>query len=129
MKTKESWTVVFAGLLMGLTSAGCSRGPAQELKAGSGVEQVMLDQQVAQEVASSKMNAAMDMEVMADKRAMRELTKNGSMFVTSETPGLPRVRFPDGQVGASDSCAVRMGNKLNRQVPPAYVNGQPVGFC
>ncbi len=49
-------------------------------------------------------------------------------FVDSEVDTLPRVRFADGQVSVNDRCMVR-GVKLNRRMPPMYVNGQPVGFC
>lgn len=41
---------------------------------------------------------------------------------------LPRVRFADGQVSVNDRCPVRQV-KLNRRMPPLYVNGHPVGFC
>ena len=41
---------------------------------------------------------------------------------------LPRVRFGDGQVSLNDRCAVRRV-KLNLRMPPAYVNGRPIGFC
>lgn len=41
----------------------------------------------------------------------------------------PRVRYFDTNlVSINDRCAVRMV-KLNPQMPPVYVNGQPVGFC
>ena len=40
-----------------------------------------------------------------------------------------RLRYLDGQVSRNDSCMVRMGNRLNRRVPPLYVNGEPLGFC
>lgn len=40
----------------------------------------------------------------------------------------PRLRFPDGQISLNDRCPVRRV-KLNRRMPPIYVNGRPVGFC
>jgi len=40
-----------------------------------------------------------------------------------------RLRFADGQVSPNDSCMVRLGNRLNREVPPLYVNGRPMAFC
>ena len=57
------------------------------------------------------------------------LCQDGVTYVVSEDPKLPLVRYQDGQVALSDSCAVRIGSRLNRKVPPAYVNGQPLGFC
>lgn len=42
---------------------------------------------------------------------------------------LPRLRFrADGQVSLNDRCPVRKV-KLNPKMPPAYVNGRPIGFC
>ncbi|MGH8015933.1 MAG: hypothetical protein ACREBV_07060 [Candidatus Zixiibacteriota bacterium] len=40
----------------------------------------------------------------------------------------PRIVFADGQVSMNGRCMVRMA-KLNRKMPPIYVNGRPVGFC
>ena len=40
----------------------------------------------------------------------------------------PYVQFADGQVSLNDRCPVRRV-KLNRRMPPIYVNGRPVGFC
>lgn len=40
-----------------------------------------------------------------------------------------RLRYVDGQVSRNDNCAIRLGNRLNRKIPPLYVNGEPVGFC
>lgn len=40
-----------------------------------------------------------------------------------------RLRFLDGQVSLNDSCAVRLGNRLNARLQPLYVNGRPIGFC
>lgn len=57
------------------------------------------------------------------------LTGDGVFYVVGEDPKLPLARYSDGQVAISNSCGIRLGNKLNRRIPPIYVNGQPVGFC
>lgn len=62
-------------------------------------------------------------------RPMVELDKDGVIYVVGADPKLPFVRYLDGQISPSNSCAVRIGNKLNRKIPPAYVNGRPIGFC
>ena len=49
-------------------------------------------------------------------------------FVNPED-SLPRIRWDeDGRVSLNDRCAVRKV-KLNPKMPPAYVNGEPIGFC
>ena len=49
-------------------------------------------------------------------------------FVAPED-SLPYLRFFDGdQVSLNDRCPVRKV-RLNPKMAPAYVNGQPVGFC
>lgn len=53
----------------------------------------------------------------------------GVFYVAGEDPARPRVRYADGQVGPGDRCAIRTANKLNRRIPPVYVNGRPIGFC
>ena len=58
-----------------------------------------------------------------------KLTGDGVFFVVSEDPKKPLARYSDGQLSLSNSCAIKLGNKLNRRIPPAYVNGQPIGFC
>ena len=40
----------------------------------------------------------------------------------------PRLRFGDGQISLNDRCIVTQ-KKLNRRLPPIYVNGRPIGFC
>ena len=40
----------------------------------------------------------------------------------------PHIRYTDGLVSVNDRCMVR-GVKLNRRMPPVYVNGSPLGFC
>jgi hypothetical protein len=57
------------------------------------------------------------------------LTGDGVFYVVGEDPKLPLARYSDGQIAMSNSCGIRLGNKLNRRIPPIYVNGQPVGFC
>jgi hypothetical protein len=44
------------------------------------------------------------------------------------TLAFPRLRFTNGQTSVNDRCPVRKV-KLNRRLPPVFVNGQPVGFC
>lgn len=63
------------------------------------------------------------------ERPPRPLTEDGVFYVQSSEPASPRVRYLDGQVSLNDSCAIRRGSKLNRRVPPIYVNGKPIGFC
>jgi hypothetical protein len=78
--------------------------------------------------------ARLDVRIEADgapvgMRPPRPLGDDGNFYVLGEDPAHPRVRYLDGQVALDASCAIRLGNKLNRKVPPAYVNGQPIGFC
>jgi len=58
-----------------------------------------------------------------------KLTGDGVFFVVSDNPKRPLARYADGQLSMSNSCAIKLENKLNRRIPPAYVNGQPIGFC
>ena len=53
----------------------------------------------------------------------------GVFYVTSDDPRKPFARYLDGQISLSNSCGVKTENKLNRRIPPLYVNGQPIGFC
>ncbi len=62
-------------------------------------------------------------------RPPRPLSDEGIFYVLGEDPTHPRVRYLDGQLALDTSCAIRIGNKLSRKVPPVYVNGQPLGFC
>jgi len=41
---------------------------------------------------------------------------------------LPRIQYADGSVTPNDRCMVRQV-KLNRKLPPVFVNGLPIGFC
>ncbi|TAJ16758.1 MAG: hypothetical protein EPO68_10575 [Planctomycetota bacterium] len=54
---------------------------------------------------------------------------SNAFYVLTEDPLHPRIRYDDGQVSPNDSCMIRLGSKLNRKMPPAYVNGMPLGFC
>jgi hypothetical protein len=62
-------------------------------------------------------------------RPPRPLYDDGIFYVLGEDPGHPLVRYADGQLAQADSCAVLLGNKLSRKIPPVYVNGRPIGFC
>jgi hypothetical protein len=53
----------------------------------------------------------------------------GAFYVPDADPKLPRIRYVDGQVSPNTSCMIRLGSKLSRRIPPAYVNGVPLGFC
>ena len=47
----------------------------------------------------------------------------------NEEDSLPRLRFfESGLVSLNDRCPVRMV-KLSPKMPPAWVNGRPIGFC
>lgn len=77
-------------------------------------------------------HAAVEDVTPPGKRPMHpsdRLCQDGVTYVVADNPRLPVVRYADGQVSLSDSCAVRVGSRLNRKVPPAYINGQPLGFC
>ena len=67
--------------------------------------------------------------MLATTRPIRPLSDDGVFYVLGEDPAHPRVRYQDGQLALDSSCAIQIGNKLNRKVPPVYVNGQPIGFC
>ena len=62
-------------------------------------------------------------------RPPRPLDDDGVCYVLGEDPTHPRVRYLDGQLSLNETCAIRVENKLNREIPPAYVNGRPIGFC
>ena len=62
-------------------------------------------------------------------RPPRVLDQDGIFYVLGEDPAHPRVRYRDGQVSQNESCAIQLANKLNRRIPPVYVNGEPIGFC
>lgn len=56
------------------------------------------------------------------------VTDSGVVAYNDSTAEYPRLVFADGQISLNDHCMVRMV-KLNRKMPPIYVNGKPVGFC
>ena len=59
-----------------------------------------------------------------------EATSGDGVFaVAGDDAEHHRLRFTDGQLSRNDSCMILMGNRLNRRIPPLYVNGEPVGFC
>jgi len=59
----------------------------------------------------------------------RSLDGEGVVSLPGPDPEHPRLRYLDGQVSANDSCLIRLTNALNPRIPPAYVNGRPLGFC
>jgi hypothetical protein len=66
---------------------------------------------------------------LAPMRPPRPLDDDGIFYVLGPSPAHPRVRYVDGQLSLNETCAIRVENKLKRKIPPAYVNGRPVGFC
>lgn len=56
-------------------------------------------------------------------------TDSGAFYIPTSDPLHPRVHYAEGQDSLNDSCIVLTGNKLSRRVPPAFVNGRPIGFC
>lgn len=82
----------------------------------------------APDTASATPEAAQPMAAAA-MPSMLALSGDGIHYVEGAEPTRPRVRYLDGQVSLNQSCAIQLGNKLNRKIPPVYVNGSPVGFC
>lgn len=62
-----------------------------------------------------------------ERLAARPAMTTDASYV-SESDSLPRLRFEDGAISLNDRCPVRKV-RLNRRLPPVYVNGQPIGFC
>ena len=56
-------------------------------------------------------------------------TQDGVFPVPVEASEFFRLRYRDGQLSSSETCMVRSANRLNPRIPPAYVNGRPMGFC
>ncbi|MFT7463852.1 MAG: hypothetical protein ACI9EF_002200 [Pseudohongiellaceae bacterium] len=54
---------------------------------------------------------------------------DGVFAVPAQEDSHHRLRYQDGQLSRTDSCMIRLGNRLNHRVPPLYVNGEPMGFC
>jgi len=70
-------------------------------------------------------------ETSRGDQAQKEPEKEYMVFgeYVNETDSLPRLRYyQSGLVSLNDRCAVRKV-KLNPKMPPAWVNGRPVGFC
>ena len=68
-----------------------------------------------------------DGSVEADPGPEKEYVVFGEYV--NATDSLPRLRyFESDLVSVNDRCAVRKV-KLNPKMPPAWVNGRPVGFC
>ena len=61
--------------------------------------------------------------------AHARMSGDGVFYVMSANAERPYVRYADGQLSQNQSCAIKLGNKLNRRVPPMFINGQPIGFC
>ena len=49
--------------------------------------------------------------------------------IPEEADGPRRLRYSDGQVSANKTCMIRLSNPVSASIPPAYVNGRPLGFC
>ena len=49
-------------------------------------------------------------------------------YVPTSDPQFPRLRYADSLNSVNDRCVVTQ-RKLNPEMRPIYVNGQPVGFC
>jgi hypothetical protein len=62
------------------------------------------------------------------ERQPEVVTHTGPISYADADTLFPRLRFADGQVSLNDRCPVRKV-KLNRRMPPLYVNGRPIGFC
>lgn len=124
MRTHRTW--IWIALLSTLPS--CATAP-QHLSAPN--ESVSANS--ASNAPTPAVDAASGAPEVADElpceRPPRPLSDDGVFYVQSSEPASPRVRYLDGQVSLNDSCAIRRGSKLNRRVPPIYVNGQPIGFC
>lgn len=63
-----------------------------------------------------------------EPREARPAPAHALMEYASADTLFPRLRLADGQVTVNDRCMVRQ-SKLNRRLPPVFVNGRPVGFC
>lgn len=128
MRTHRNWILI--ALLSGACS--CAAGPQRapepsEFAAAS--EQAPATATVSATVPAAAPAAEQNAEAERCERPPRPLSDDGVFYVQSSEPASPRVRYLDGQVSLNDSCAIRRGSKLNRRVPPIYINGQPIGFC
>ncbi|MFT5287657.1 MAG: hypothetical protein ACI8TQ_003845 [Planctomycetota bacterium] len=66
---------------------------------------------------------------VASSEVDNPMSGDGVFYILDENPRRPLIRYIDGQVSLSNSCGIKIENKLNRRIPPLYVNGQPIGFC
>ena len=87
------------------------------------LESVALDTPLVAELVSADLDQPVGIP-MAPR-----LTGDGVFYVVGDDPQHPLARYSDGQLAMSNSCGIKLGNKLNRRIPPIYVNGQPIGFC
>jgi hypothetical protein len=111
---KSRSCVVFAGLpLLGF---GCATAPAETPPPA-----LIVPAEVGAPTASGAPSAVVE-------RSCTPLPSK-AFYVLTADPLHPRIRYDDGQVSPNDSCMIRLGSKLNRRMPPAYVNGMPLGFC
>jgi hypothetical protein len=53
---------------------------------------------------------------------------HGTYVYEGENDSFPRMRYASGAITLNDRCPVRR-DKLNPNLRPIFVNGQPVGFC
>ena len=53
---------------------------------------------------------------------------HGAFVYVGENDSFPELRYSSGTVTLNDRCPVRR-SKLNPDLRPLFVNGQPVGFC
>jgi len=60
--------------------------------------------------------------------ALAAAPAHAQRYVATADTSRPKLRFADSLTSANDRCVVTH-NKLNPQIHPLYVNGQPVGFC
>ena len=64
----------------------------------------------------------------AEPRETVLLDTFAGVYVDGAVDSLPKVEYPRDGVTLNDRCPVRKV-KLNRRMPPMYVNNFPVGFC
>ncbi len=111
-------------------SWSCATAPADSsLASGLTGPDALLDAQTEMSADEGGVMTEAEAEADAMVRKPRPLDRDGVVYVETEDPKHPLVRYRDGQLALSDSCAVLLGNKLNRRIPPAYVNGLAIGFC
>lgn len=87
----------------------------------------------AQESSDSGMQDGAAMQADSGEQDGTAMSSGSAMMMlpaayTDTTAEFPRLRFADGEESLNDRCPVRKA-KLNRRLPPLFVNGHPVGFC